>query len=103
MFYVGQKVVCIVDATAWRHGRGEIKPQKGSIYTVRTIMPSFRFRGEATIMLVEIVNKPREYAEGFVECSFRAIRFRPVVERKTDISIFQKLLDPANHRQLEGV
>jgi len=34
---------------------------------------------------------------------FFATRFRPVVERKTDISIFEKILDKARSNDLEMV
>jgi hypothetical protein len=77
MFRVGQKVVC-VDA------RGTL--QKDAIYTVLGIelAPSGR-----TILQVDC---PPDIGG----CSgYYATRFRPIVERKTDISVFKAMLTPA--------
>ena len=93
-FKVDQKVVCIDDD--WgplpEHHRGQVHhwPKKDIVYTVRTILvqPS---NSKIFIRLRELVNpetdKERE-VEFWAEC------FRPVVERKTDISVFRKLLQP---------
>lgn len=88
-FYVGQKVVC-VDAgnvPAWWY-RGEIRPRKNTIYTIR------EFDGPSAIRLVEITNRLRCYREGVGELSFYLRRFRPITEWKTDISIFNRMLNP---------
>ena len=91
-FYVGQKVVCVV---------GEWPPhvvapiQKGCIYTVAEIIPpdlSFSFDGvnvRASIRLAETKNNLATVD------SFNPARFRPVVQRKTDISCFKAMLNPA--------
>jgi hypothetical protein len=85
MFQVGQKVVCVDD-------KPRILPiheiKKGEIYTISWFNPVFP---DAVFI-----------KEG-LPYSFWADRFRPIVERKTDISIFKKLLNPANHKHLEGV
>lgn len=85
MFHIGQKVECI-----------ETSPRgtaiKGQIYTVSWIAPPGRFSKPA-IRVVEIPCHP-------VTGGFWASRFRPIIERKTDISIFRELLNPANHREL---
>jgi hypothetical protein len=98
-FHVGQKIVCIHDG--WRHPfiyLVQSLPKKGAIYHVRG------FEGEkydpaaavgcAYIWLSEIVNPP---VSG-IEPSFSVRFFRPVTERKTDISVFTKLLTPAPKR-----
>lgn len=92
-FHVGQKVVCILDFPD--RGLSELQPVKGSIYTVRAIdcFP----QGEA-LRLYELVNIPGRYAEGVGETSFGTSAFRPVVERKTDISIFQQMLTPSTNK-----
>jgi len=74
-FHVGQKVVC-VDAS----GLKRTSLAKGSVYTVDIV----HARG---ISVAEIPQPNRE--RGYF---FR--RFRPVTERKTDISIFTKMLTP---------
>lgn len=87
-FRVGQKVVCIggFDESDRRLGRecGFTVPVEHSIYTIT----GFAFE-EGFIMLAEI---PPIEAGKFV--AFDRSRFRPIVERKTDISIFTKMLTP---------
>lgn len=73
-FRIGQKVVLVDDARLPRHG-----PVKGRVYTVGATKAKF-------IELGEIPN-----------CSWFSSRFRPVVERKTDISAFKEILDRENH------
>lgn len=94
-FRVGQKVVCVdsspLDGTlGWMTDADA--PQEGAIYTV-TGNATIRFRGKdhGAVFLMEIKNS----AHGGL---YGAFRFRPVVERKTDISVFQKILDDANSK-----
>jgi hypothetical protein len=91
-FHVGQKVVCVVEFDG--HYGQEIFPKRGGIYTVRTA--EVEDDGQ-WIRLHEIVNPAAKYAERFDECMFAACGFRPVVERKTDISIFKKMLTDATN------
>jgi hypothetical protein len=96
-FRVGQKVVCVNDE--YNHPNWSNIPNRpvaASIYTVRQIIFGWYDddREHAAILLDEIKN-PVEQWYGEVnpsECPFAAFRFRPVVERKTDISIFTKML-----------
>jgi hypothetical protein len=86
-FRTGQKVVCV--ASLIKHAMGsEIIPIVGEVYTIRAILNDqglcFKLR--------EIINTPQQYEEGFTECAFEALAFRPVVERKTDIRIFHEIL-----------
>lgn len=90
-WYVGQKVVCI-KAEPWvevKHGRGYAGPfpQLNAVYTITRIYP---YQDEVFFLLGEL---------GFA--GFGSGRFRPVVESKTDISIFTRLLDRANAGELE--
>ena len=101
MFQIGQKVVCV--AGKWDGGYGdEIFPQIGSVYTVRGIdLNRFGSRCTTGLWLCEIHNEKRRYRTvGFVEASFASDCFRPLIERKTDISIFKKMLTP---KRKEGV
>ena len=86
MFFTGQKVVCVDDKPR-RYPDVEVKV--GVIYTIAAFNEVF----PDAVHLVEVA---------YPRC-FWADRFRPLVDRKTDISIFEHLLDPANHKQLEGV
>lgn len=98
-FHVGQKVVCVrvSEAVRIRGEEGYQIPREGSVYTIRSMVVS----GEDNlcIRLHELHNPPRIYREGFVEGAFRAENFRPVIERKTDISALTALLNPANNRE----
>ena len=100
-FHVGQKVVCVDDTypDTWPDNelgyRTPHRPKKGYVYTIRNIEPfdTGEFAGEFGVRLVELVNPTwswddRPKAEG----CFAARRFRPVSE--TDISVFEKLLEP---------
>lgn len=99
MFRVGQKVVC-VDAES----NGKYVPcgfgtplnnnmhglKLGSIYTIRELDDVF---GVAICRLEEI---RRDYEPILGnESGFALERFRPIVERKTDISIFTAMLKPS--------
>lgn len=95
MFHVGQKVVCVQDTEL----RREITPRRGEVYTIRSIHP---YNGRIYFRLVEIVNEPRLYSTGFYgECFFNREGFRPIVERKTDISFAHEILRKATKRKLE--
>lgn len=100
-FHVGQKVVLVRDFDPDRRASapsdGIALPELGPVYTIREIGD---FEGDVTVLLEEIVNKPRFYLDAFevMEQAFDATRFRPVVERKTDISIFQAMLEPKKAR-----
>lgn len=87
-FHIGQKVVCVDDSNMLPL-YGEEIPVKGVVYTVRGI-----HRDGNAIYLMEIRNEPRQYLDRYAECSFWGRRFRPIVEQKTDIRIFRKMLTP---------
>lgn len=80
-FHVGQKVVC-VDASEASFGR-KSRLIQGDRYTIRAV---FEFRGDTGVLLDEVDpgSSPGWYAT----------RFRSVVERETDIAIFQAMLSP---------
>lgn len=97
---VGMEVVC-VESTENRDGYGdEILPVKGEHYTLRDIGVDPAI-GSVCVWLVEIVNEERRYTHSLLgrdvvtEPAFPAYRFRPVQRRKTDISVFQALLNPS--------
>jgi hypothetical protein len=80
---VGQKVVC-VDASEWESMR-TIK--HNGIYTIASVT---RHHNMDAVHLAEVPS-----VLGF---PYYAYRFRPVVERKTDISIFTAMLNPSKRR-----
>lgn len=87
MFHVGQKVVCIKKGK-WSKGFGwERVPLFGHIYTVRAI-------DRNGLLLLEVINPIAIHDDGLDEPHWCETRFRPVVERKTDISIFTRMLTP---------
>jgi hypothetical protein len=93
MFRIGQKVVCIAGPL---HYNPKVinKPVIGRVYTVRGICAGDHIWTDKAhgvgILLEELIND-LHVASG-EEYGFYAKRFRPVVEKKTDISAFQRLL-----------
>lgn len=78
MLRVGQKVVAVdVD------GAHELR--KGVVYTVSRIVNRF---GRVGVNLLEVDPRAPFLA-------FKAERFRPVVDKPTDISVFKKMLAPS--------
>lgn len=92
-FHVGQKVVCVDDAYFWYPGLVQ-RPVRGIVYVIRAFtygICSDGSRGEG-LLLVGVQNRN---GAGGLEHGFKPGRFRPIVERKTDISIFTAMLTPA--------
>lgn len=94
MFHVNQKVVCVnAKPSPICRITGVSNLSKGAIYTIRDIEV---WEGVECVRLVEIVERPYHFIDrGWLEPSWRANRFRPVVSRKTDISIFTAMLTPS--------
>lgn len=89
----GARCKCI-DAT-WRSTAffdDDMLPVVGATYTVRdVVLPDGK---TVCIRLEEIVNPPRDFEVGEVECSFAAWHFRPLDElRPTDETARRKLVD----------
>ena len=83
-FRVGQKVVCISEDKTRILKRGRVY----TIASVRWISDAESYNPGLGVTVAE--TPTREDDEWCAE--FRAERFRPIVERKTDISIFTKML-----------
>lgn len=86
MFRVGQKIVC-VDAS------GTNGIVENGVYTVSDKCPECAVDGFfGPMTFISIVGEAHDSG---LKCNgWRASRFRPLVERKTDISIFTKMLTP---------
>lgn len=83
MFDINSKVVCTDDrfpTAAKRHLK--YFPTKGSIYTVRDIIPAQLATSAHTagVLLNEIVNPPSPFRPDWGECGFDPGRFREVEE-----------------------
>ncbi len=95
-FVVGQRVVCVLEKDwASCEGAGRVcpGPTKGDICTVNEVLPSgdkvYIGLQEWASVIPEIDSTPM----------FNADYFRPVDERKTDISCFTALLNPVKQRE----
>jgi len=80
MFDLNTKVVCIDDI--FPPGINDIMsalPRKGSIYTVRDVVPGIEWelKETAAVLLVELVNKPNRHG---IEPGFHVSRFRELEE-----------------------
>lgn len=89
MFRIGQKVVCVDDTRlAGCDGTGPDVNRwisAGQIYTIRKT--TFR---KSPLVWLQGVNRA---CVNFYDSGFHASRFRPVVEKKTDISVFTEILN----------
>lgn len=95
-FHVGMKVVCVeaMPGPRWL----EHHPAVGDVLTIRGLDPTED--GERLYLwFEEIRNMSFQYRDSFGEVSFNARRFRPVVSRKTDISVFLAMLTPNKEKQ----
>lgn len=91
-FYIGQRVECVdADPECGRIFWPGEQLRLGQIYTVAAIVdnPS----GYAAIAIREVPRHSIAVSHGYR--GFKASRFRPIVERKTDISIFKAMLNPS--------
>lgn len=91
-FYVGQKIVCV--RAAFKHKTILSPLTRNAVYTVRDAF--IAHNGMPCVRLVELP-APRVRCFGrreLFEPGYDADRFRPVVERKTDISVFTAMLTP---------
>jgi len=88
-FHVGQKVVCV--AVPQRGVYPDVLPEIGVIYTIRDV---FDHIAGTFVRVHEIKNPVRLYEDiGMAECRFTTLAFRPVVERKTSIKVFEEILN----------
>jgi len=89
-FYVGQKVVCVNNAPIAGAGNMHLEMLcPCQTYTVASL-PQGDCPG---IHLTEVRIK---------HAGYRLDRFRPLDERKTDISVFTRLLEPADRERAEA-
>jgi hypothetical protein len=99
-FHIGQRVVCVSDRFSsepvWRAAVHTF-PQIGRIYTIRDICHRVDLVG---LLLEEIWHEPAWFCVGFVEPAFNVKHFRPL--RKSDISIFKKMLEPVPGRLVDA-
>ena len=96
-FHVGQKVVCVdVDTVSPAGGRGWLpseKPKLNAVYTV--IGVRMLLCNRVVLDLAEIKRDPESMRQWGGDAGYGAWRFRPIVSRKTDISIFTAMLNPS--------
>lgn len=85
---VGDFVVCVKNLSHAAKN-SEKMPELGKVYTIRGLVPTANGCGVG-IFLVEIINEPKTYRQGFVECNFSALVFRKLHRNK--ISVFTDML-----------
>lgn len=108
MFRIGQKVVCVDDAfgsdwrSRWEDAGAKTFPVKDGIYTVRAMVS--RSCGRLGLRFYEIVNPEAKcWHDGqrvVAEIVFNSHYFRPLVDRETDITVFEQLLPPVRVPEL---
>jgi hypothetical protein len=97
MLEINQKIICINN----RSLSSRIFPLVvGRIYTIRDIMTDVPEHNRGVVLLLnEIINNL--HADG--ERAYYSDRFRPLVERKTSIEVFQKMLNPSPEKVLNHI
>ena len=92
MFRVGQKVVCVDDAKDRSDVNYDPWGCKGRVYVISKVGMFSSPAYEPTLCVwVDGIYRPDWRG---IDVPFRASRFRPVVTRKTDISVFRALINP---------
>lgn len=107
MFYVGQKVVLI--DSKWNdpvwHENFQNLPKEKEIYQVRQVGFDIYTKDDnsgtekdLSLWLEEIVNAKLRWSSSLElrEHGFPAWRFRPLIEKKTSIAVFQEILVKVN-------
>lgn len=96
-FVVGQKVVCINDTPGIFDVPGiiyarvpSLSIKRGEIYTIREIIPQKLSTSGICIKLVEIPDRSN------FDIGYAYLRFTPLKEKQTDISIFNEILNKVN-------
>ena len=115
MFHVGQKVVCINDDFShfqWKISYASF-PRKDVVYSIRAVgedlwlnLPNAIPTKDVTVWLNELINPPRFWNDVPIpyEYGFPGCMFKPLEEKKTDISTFTKILDNVkNNKVIEYV
>jgi len=90
MFDVKSKVLCVNDSfPAGIHDYYNALPVKGTIYTVRDIVPAhdFKCRETCAVLLEELVNKPNRHG---IEPAFLVHRFREPTQDEMEESIAER-------------
>lgn len=97
-FRVGQKIVCVERApfgdSQWDPDDGV--PVEGEIYTIQQM--HIESSGYLVLRLLEIRRGERARRWWGDDVGYGAYRFRPVVERATDVFVFHKILDDVNRK-----
>ena len=107
MFHREEKVVCVHAGVipGFPQTEGDWSPGEelceGSVYTIMDIFQDLNSPEIVVCTLYEVARSKQ--ANSFGIWGYFIQRFRPLNERKTDISQFTALLNPINHKQLEDV
>jgi hypothetical protein len=101
MFRVGQRICCVDDSETKFALNGSLV--NGRIYHVRSVEPTRLNVPGVKLEEYEYSTPPwligRTTRQPFTDAPLRASRFRPVVSKQTDISIFTRMLLPTNARE----
>ena len=93
-FHIGQRVVCIDASPNKRHGVAVPGMKRGGIYIIRGIIRKPKWECPGWGVLVEGICIM--HPDVGCEWPMRPGRFRPVVDRPTNIEVFRKLLAGAD-------
>src|SRR5215470_2330025 len=95
-FRVGQRVVCIDASPNQRYGVAVPGLKRGGIYIIRSIGRKPKWESPGWGVLVEGICI--KHPDVGCEWPMKPSRFRPVVDRPTDIGVFKKMLagEPAS-------
>ncbi len=100
MFHVGQRVVCVDDSPDWVYGKTFLT--LNAVYTIADLSPYRRFTIAGGRSRESVGVRVAEIDISNFGAWWAPERFRPVVERKTDISIFTEMLTPREFAHSNG-
>jgi hypothetical protein len=91
---VGMRCVCTHSFHMTRKG-SETPPMRGQVLTVRSVRPGTPSdTSPAFLRFEEIHNAPDSYSDGYLECDYGSLGFRPLAAKtiEDDLAVFHPLL-----------
>lgn len=97
-WFVGQRIVCLDGSVIFTD---MTYPHEGSVYTIREVLgcgPHLGFLLEELDNEYDWLRTPENGSMLWGEPGFLSTRFRPLVDTKTSIEMFKRMLTPSHQK-----